>query len=138
MADNEPSKHLVRRATELHNAGDAEGFASWYADPCLFHSGRQDQHLSRAARAEAVRSYFEVFPDFCGTIETLLAEGDRAYVRWSYTGTHLGTSRTGVAPTGKRIEVGSILAELRFDHGLIVEVWERASFVDLKDLADAP
>jgi predicted ester cyclase len=134
MTDNELLKQAVRRATELHNVGDIEGFASCYADPCHFHFGRVDRHLSRAAHAEAVRSYFDVFPDFRGTIETLLADDSRAYVRWSYDGTHLGTSRTGIAPTGKHIEIGSILAEMRFEHGLIVEVWERMSFVDLKDL----
>ncbi len=137
MADNEQLEQIVRKATELHNDGDAEGFASCYADPCLFHFGRHDRHLSREVHADAVRSYFEIFPDFRGTIETLLADNDRAYVRWSYEGTHLGTSRAGIAPTGKHIEIGTVLAEMRFEHGLIVEVWERLSFVDLKDLADA-
>jgi predicted ester cyclase len=138
MDDVERVKRAVREATVLHNDGDAEGFAACYSDPFLFRFAREDRYLSRAAHADAVRSYFEIFPDFRGTIETLLADRERAYVRWSYEGTHLGTSRSGIEPTGRHVEFGSILAEMRFQDGLIVEVWERSSFVDLKNLAEAP
>lgn len=133
---NDPER-MLRSATRLHNDGDIDGFVSCYADPCLYHSGRDDRHLSREAHADAVRSFFEVFPDFRGTIESLMVDGERAYVRWTYTGTHLGTSRSGVAPTGKKLDVGTVFAEVRIANGLIVEVWELSSFVNLRDLATA-
>ena len=56
-------------------------------------------------------------------------------VRWSHRGTHLGTSRSGIAPTGKIVDIGSILCEIRIEGNLIVEVWERGAFVDLRDVA---
>lgn len=131
---SQPLEEAVRRATELHNARDFHGFAACYADPCTYHSGRHAQLLSRSQHADAVESYFEVFPDFTASIRSLFAKGDRAFVRWTYTGTHLGTSPSGVPPTGVHVDVGTIYAEMRFEDGLIVEFWELMDFVPLDEI----
>jgi glyoxylase-like metal-dependent hydrolase (beta-lactamase superfamily II) len=71
-----------------------------------------------------VRAYFgELFaavPDFALRVETTIAEGDRAAVRWSATGTFAGeASYQGIAPTGGPIAIhGLDLLEVR--DGLIV------------------
>jgi glyoxylase-like metal-dependent hydrolase (beta-lactamase superfamily II)/ketosteroid isomerase-like protein len=56
----------------------------------------------------AVRAFFaELFgamPDLAIEVETIVAEGDRAAVRWNATGTFAGASSfQGIAPTGARI-----------------------------------
>jgi predicted ester cyclase len=42
------------------------------------------------------------FPDFHGTIEDIVAEGDKVWIRVTYRGTHTG-KYLGLAPTGKKI-----------------------------------
>jgi glyoxylase-like metal-dependent hydrolase (beta-lactamase superfamily II)/ketosteroid isomerase-like protein len=68
-------------------------------------------HFIGQARLEgpaAVRTFFaELFgamPDLAIEVETIVAEGDRAAVRWNATGTFAGESSfQGIAPTGARV-----------------------------------
>ena len=136
MSNAEENRAAIRRATEAFNDQDLEAFVATYADPCLYHFGRKDKVLSREEHLAAAKHYFEVFPDFTATIETLMSEDDRVYVRWTYAGTHLGKSRSGVEPTGKRVDYGTLLAENRFEDGLVVEVWEMGSYIDLEAIGD--
>ena len=46
--------------------------------------------------------FFNGFPDWHETIEDIIAEGDKVWVRFTGTGTHSGEWR-GLAPTGKNI-----------------------------------
>jgi len=56
------------------------------------------------------------FPDFNGTIEDIIAEGDKVWVRMTSKGTHLGElsinlpsiGKITLAPTGKKITVNAI------------------------------
>ncbi len=63
---------------------------------------------------------FAAVPDFALEVETIVAEGDRAAVRWHASGTFAGESSfQGIAPTGGRITLtGLDLIEVR--DGLIV------------------
>jgi len=73
-----------------------------------------------------VRAFFaELFaaiPDFAIEVETIVAEGDRAAVRWHATGTFAGESSfQGIAPTGARVTVAGLdLVEVR--DGLIAHI----------------
>ena len=73
---------------------------------------------------DGVRAYFgELFaavPDFALRVETTIAEGDHAAVRWNATGTFAGdASYQGIAPTGGPIAIAGLdLLEVR--DGLIV------------------
>jgi glyoxylase-like metal-dependent hydrolase (beta-lactamase superfamily II)/ketosteroid isomerase-like protein len=79
---------------------------------------------STAEGPDGVRAFFsELFaavPDFTFEVETVVAEGDHAAVRWHATGTFSGESAfQGIAPTGQRItQTGLDL--LRVRDGLIV------------------
>ena len=66
----------------------------------------------------------EGFPDLSITVEDLMAEGDRVAARVTMRGTHLGEFQ-GLAPTGKRVEVGAI-DMFRISGGKIVEHWGHA------------
>lgn len=61
------------------------------------------------------------FPDFRNIIEDVVSEGDRAFARLTYRGTHRG-ELFGIAPTGRAIEYAGA-ALFRFQGGRIAEVW---------------
>jgi predicted ester cyclase len=61
------------------------------------------------------------FPDFHGTIEEQIAEGDLVVTRWSVQGTHQGMFR-GHSPTGKQMTVTGIVID-RIVDGKAVEGW---------------
>ena len=61
------------------------------------------------------------FPDFSNEIEEVVSEGDKAFARLTYRGTHRGEV-FGIAPTGRRIQyVGAAVFTFRGDR--IAEVW---------------
>jgi predicted ester cyclase len=70
-----------------------------------------------------VRRFFELFsaafPDVEVTIDELVADGDRAAVATTMTGTHTG-ELMGIAPTGRRVSVTGIDV-VRVEDGRIVE-----------------
>jgi glyoxylase-like metal-dependent hydrolase (beta-lactamase superfamily II)/predicted ester cyclase len=79
---------------------------------------------TEAEGPEGVRAFFgELFaaiPDFAFAVERIVADGDRAAVRWNATGTFAGdASYQGIRPTGGRVELSGLdLLEVR--DGLIV------------------
>jgi steroid delta-isomerase-like uncharacterized protein len=62
-------------------------------------------------------------------IEDVISEGDRAVVRLTVTGTHVG-DLLGVAATGKRVSVPEVLI-LKVSDGVIVEDWVFADLLGL-------
>jgi predicted ester cyclase len=60
----------------------------------------------------------------------MVAEGDRVVVRYTLRGTHEGTTRMGVAPTGKEV-TASIIGILKLADGKIVEMWTNVDFLGL-------
>ncbi len=74
------------------------------------------------AYAAIVKSCHDGFPDTrIVQVDELIADGDRVFVRWRWTGTHLAEFR-GVAATGKPIDV---LGEdvIRIQDGRITDIW---------------
>lgn len=63
----------------------------------------------------------DAFPDFHNHIEDIIATGDRAVARLTYSGTHRG-ELLGRAPTGRRIEYAGV-AMFTMDAGRISKVW---------------
>jgi predicted ester cyclase len=61
------------------------------------------------------------FPDFSGVVEEIISEGDKAFARLTWQGTHSG-ELFGVAPTRRRIQyAGAAVFKFRGDR--IAEVW---------------
>jgi steroid delta-isomerase-like uncharacterized protein len=75
------------------------------------------------AGREGVKAFFgmfrDAFPDVEVTIDELVAEGDRAAVATTMSGTHTGEVM-GIAPTGRRVSVTGI-DMVRVEDGRIVE-----------------
>jgi steroid delta-isomerase-like uncharacterized protein len=110
-----------------------------YADE-IWHNGRLDQMETYIAAhyvrhdpglpmpiqgpegvRQLVAAYRAAFPDLHFEPELMLADGDKAAVRWRITGTHQG-ELMGLPATGKRIAVSAIDV-YRFENGKIAEQW---------------
>ena len=73
------------------------------------------------------------FPDFHMTIEDIIAEGDKVWVRTTNTGTHKGEFR-GLAPTDKKFIEAAVWISRMVD-GKVVEEWGATDELDfLKQL----
>ncbi|MFL0377818.1 ester cyclase [Paenibacillus amylolyticus] len=71
--------------------------------------------------ADHVREMIEAYGDFSLEIQELLTQGDKVYVRWRQTGTHIGEVN-GYSPTNLPvIEIAS--AVYRVENERIAEYW---------------
>jgi len=139
MSADENTKLVRRLYDEGINRHDAAGAANFYAADAKNH-GRT---VGRAGMQRVFEALFSVFPDFHYRIEDVTAAGDRVVCKVTMTGTHRGQPTlpevfsgmlTGVAPTGKRVEIlhfhsfrvrdGQITehAAVRDDLGMLVQL----------------
>jgi predicted SnoaL-like aldol condensation-catalyzing enzyme len=69
--------------------------------------------------------FFSAVPDFCATINQIVAEGDLVFVYNTITGTHTGEGFLGYPPTGNRIEFDTV-DMFRLRDGKLCEHWDVA------------
>lgn len=69
------------------------------------------------------------YPDLHKTIEDIVAEGDKVWVRETETGTHKG-EYCGITPTGKKISFACVDIFLIVD-SKVAEAWHVYDFLDL-------
>ncbi len=106
----EENKAIIRRYTEAFNKKNLDALdeltASDYVD-----------HTNQLRGLENVKQFyimaFKDFPDLYKTIEDIIAEGDKVWVRFKNTATD---------PTGKKIELASINI-FRIVNGKVLEGW---------------
>jgi len=112
----EENKAIVRRFTEEFNKRNLAIFDEVLAPDCADHT-----HQLRGLKN--IKQFFTMliksFPDFQSTIEDMIAEGDKVWVRLKETGTHTGEYR-GLAPTGKKFNITAI-HNFRIVNGKVVE-----------------
>jgi predicted ester cyclase len=77
----------------------------------------------------AIAELKHAFPDYGGTNEVQIVEGDRSATRWVYHGTHEG-EYAGVPPTGRRVKFTGI-AMNRYADGKMVESVVEADWVSV-------
>jgi len=101
----EKNKAIVRRFIEEWNkrnfAALDELIAADYFDPSLQVRGLE-------AYKQLLTLILKGFPDWHETIEDIIAEGNKVWVRYTATGTHAGEFR-GLAPTGKKFTETGVL-----------------------------
>jgi C-1 hydroxylase len=68
-----------------------------------------------------IKDEIRAFPDLHLTIEDIIAEGDKVWVRLKETATHRGEYR-GLAPTGNKLSY-KVVAIWRIVHGKCIEGW---------------
>ncbi len=99
---------------------DLDGAAACWAADGVDHLVGQSEARGPAGVRAFFGELFAAVPDFAFEVETVIAEGDRAAVRWNGTGTFAGDAAfQGIAPTGGRVKLAGLdLLEAR--DGLIV------------------
>ena len=75
-----------------------------------------------------MKMFYKGFPDLHTTIEDIIAEGDKVWIRVKATGTHTGEF-LGLTPTGKKITITSVDI-FRIVDGKIVQGWTVNDFLD--------
>ena len=90
----------------------------------------QQMRIGNIEEFKAVlREQYRGFPDVHRTIEDIVAEGDKVWLRVKITATHTGVYR-GVAPTGKKIVMPAVPA-YRIVNGKVIEGWSVWNPLDL-------
>ncbi len=121
------SKDLVRRYYEqVINGRDLDAVEEFFADERIVEGVRR-----------GCFAYFQAFPDLHVSVDELIAEGDRVFVRSTMTGTHDGEYK-GLPPTGRNIASES--AEVfRIADGRFVGYWCLANVAGLmRQLTEEP
>jgi len=95
----EENKEIVRRTIEVINTQDLSSIENIVA-PNFVDNTRQMYGLENMK--QFLFMIFKGFPDWYLTIEDIIAEGDKVWIRITITGTHTGEFR-GLAPTGKKL-----------------------------------
>jgi predicted ester cyclase len=82
------------------------------------------------------RQILDAFPDFAGTVEDVLVDGDKTAVRCSFSGTHTGPG-IGMPPTGRPMKATAIVM-FRWQNGQIVEAWNEFDAAGMMRQLQAP
>ncbi|HUO72377.1 MAG TPA: ester cyclase [Solirubrobacteraceae bacterium] len=112
----------TRRAYDLINAGDIDGFGDLMADDFVEHEESPGLAPTKEGVLAFFRMYRTAFPDLHMHAEEVLVSGDKTITRATATGTHQG-EMMGMPPTGKSIEV-KLIDIMQFNEaGMISEHW---------------
>ena len=111
----EENKAIIRSLYEADNKKDLrildDIISPDFYDPAFNLRGSKDYKKFELA-------FFKGFPDWIETIEDIIAEGDKVWVHFNATGTHMG-EWLGLAPTGKKVTVKAVQM-WRLDNGKVV------------------
>ena len=99
----EENKALVRRVIGAYTQHDLDWFDEFIAPEYIDHAN----HVGPEGVKQLFKLGFKGFPDWHETIEEIIAEGDKVWVRLTYTGTHAGEF-FGRAPAGKKVNMTSV------------------------------
>jgi steroid delta-isomerase-like uncharacterized protein len=117
------NKAIARRFYDAVNAGRLEIIDEVVAEDYVEHE--EFPGFDAAAGRAGLRRFFETireaFPDYTMTIEDMVAEGDKVFIRATLKGTQKGEF-LGIPASGKRMEV-PFADVARFDGGRVVEHW---------------
>lgn len=112
----------MRRAYELINDGDIDGFGDLLAEGFVEHEDLPGLAPGKEGVKDLFRMYRAAFPDLRMDVEDLIAGDDRTVARVVATGTQTGEFM-GMPASGRRIEV-QLIDLMRFDGaGAVCEHW---------------
>jgi steroid delta-isomerase-like uncharacterized protein len=120
----EQNKDLVRRWFAELNKGNLAAADDLYAANYVLHDPGAPPNLPPGPEAvkQFLAPFVAAFPDTQGTIEDLVAEGDKVVVRFTIRGTQQGAF-AGMPPTGKAVAMTGI-SIMRIVDGKFEEEWE--------------
>lgn len=132
------NKELVRRYLAAFNDRDRESLRELLAEDVVEH-GTHETLRGFEAIESFLDEQFRAFPDYSGTTEAMVAEGDTVAVRYTVRGTHTGKYRE-VDPTGHTVEWTGT-GFYRIEDGEIAEIWleaDRLGLLDQLEVLDPP
>lgn len=118
------NKDLVRRVVaEFYNAKNLTAADQLYAADYRHHDPALPPEMQRGREAykQIMHMFHTAFPDLHMTIDDLIAEEDKAVLRWTVRGRHQG-DLMGMPPTGKTVTLTGIQT-MRIAGGKVVEGW---------------
>ena len=118
MSTEQNQKVLQRVIEEGFNKGNYEALDSLFAAGYLEHQFGLGQTL--AGLKQDIQWLRTAFPDLHLTIEDMVADSDKVWIRMTARGTNLGPL-VG-PPTGKPMTI-AVIDVCRFENGKIVEHW---------------
>jgi steroid delta-isomerase-like uncharacterized protein len=121
------NKDVYRRIVAAINRGDAQALDELLASDIVDRNPIPHQAPGRGGFKQWMAAARTAFPDLHGTVDDLIAEGDRVAARISWRGTHHGDF-VGVPPTGKVVAF-SAFHLVRFSEGRAVEWWGTADLL---------
>ena len=113
----EENKAIVRRFIEGYNERNLDIYDEFIAPVYFDHTNQ----VGPEGVKQLFNMGFKAFPDWHEAIEDIIAEGDKVWIRLTYTGTHSG-EMMGIAPTGNKITATAV-AIYRIVNGKLVEGW---------------
>jgi len=137
MSTHEPTE-TVRDYLRAFNDRDEQRLRDLLAEDAVEH-GVHDELHGYEEIVGFLDSYFETFPDYEGTTEGMLADGDRVAVRYTARGTQRDQYRD-VEPTAQTVEWTG-MAIYRVSDGEIAEIWleeDRLSLLEQLEAVDPP
>ncbi|MBN9587738.1 MAG: hypothetical protein BGN85_13110 [Alphaproteobacteria bacterium 64-11] len=121
MDDNRNRQLIQRFYWEMWNRFDKTAIPEILAEDLQFRGSLGQYKNGRAEFGEYVDFIQRAFPDFSNEIEEVISEGDKAFARLTFRGTHRGEV-FGIAPTGRRIQYAGA-AVFEFNGERISKVW---------------
>jgi predicted ester cyclase len=99
---SEKNKAIVRGLIEAENTHNPALLDEFLAPDFVNYPDPTQELRGREIYKQGLTQFTKSFPDFHGTIEDIIAEGDKVWIRYKGTGTHKG-EYLGLAPTGKKV-----------------------------------
>lgn len=110
------NKAIVRSFIEAYNNRSLD-FLDFVAPDYIDH----EKNIGQEGLKQLFTMGLTAFPDWHESIEDTIAEGDKVWVRLTYTGTHRGEFM-GLTPTGKKI-TSKAVDIYRIVNGKLAEYW---------------
>jgi predicted SnoaL-like aldol condensation-catalyzing enzyme len=122
--DIEQNKKIVREFYEaVFHKRDLAAVDRFMRDDYIQHN--PDTRQGKAGFVEFHQGFFAAVPDFCATVNQMVAEGDLVFVYNTITGTHTGYGFLDHPPTGNKICFDAV-DMFRLRDGKLCEHWDVA------------
>ena len=121
-------ERLYEQVIEAIGAGDAAALDELLAADVVDHNPMSGQRPGLPGFKDWMEAVRTSFPDLAGTVEDVVAAGDRVAGRVTWRGTHSGAFMA-VPPTGLAVEFTAIHI-LRIADGRIAEWWGAANLLE--------
>jgi steroid delta-isomerase-like uncharacterized protein len=120
----EENKALLRRFQEaVYGQVRFDSLEEFLLDDVIAHEPDGDVRGVEEIK-HYLATFWAAFPDTGVTVEDVIAEGDKAVIRYTLRGTHKGTTEEYGPATGRRMVMEGITI-YHFKSGKLAEMWDR-------------